>query len=162
MLTLRFQRVGKKHDTTFRVVAVDSRFSSKSGKVKEVLGWWDPRKDKFELKTERINYWLKNGAQPSDSCFNLLIKAKIIEGKKRPVVFHKKKTKEGEEVPAKTETTKTAEQQLTETSEASTPLEPMAETPETKEEIKEEAKEEIKEEPKTEETVEIKEDTNSQ
>jgi small subunit ribosomal protein S16 len=96
MLILRFQRVGKKHDTTFRVVAVDSRFSSKSGKVKEILGWWDPRKDNSELKTERINYWLKNGAQTSDSCYNLLVKAKIIEGKKRPIVIHKKKTKEGE------------------------------------------------------------------
>jgi small subunit ribosomal protein S16 len=116
MLTLRFQRVGKTHDTTFRVVAVDSRFSSKSGKVKEVLGWWDPRKDKFELKTERINYWLKQGAQTSDSCFNLLVRAKIIEGKKRPVVIHQKKTKEGEEkTPLKAETPKTEEKPIPET-----------------------------------------------
>ena len=112
MLTLRFQRVGKKHDTIFRVVAVDSRFSSKSGKVKEILGWWDPRKDKFELKKERINYWLKNGAQPSDSCFNLLIQAKIIEGEKRPVVIHKKKAKEGEvKTQIKAEVPKTEEKQ---------------------------------------------------
>jgi small subunit ribosomal protein S16 len=97
MLSLRFQRIGKNKDYIFRVVAIDSRFSARSGKVKEILGWWDPKKDKYELKTERINYWLKNGAQPTDSCYNLLIKAKIIEGKKRPVVFHKHKKEEGQE-----------------------------------------------------------------
>ena len=168
MLTLRFQRVGKKHDTTFRIVAVDSRFSSKSGKVKEVLGWWDPRQDKFELKKDRIDYWLKNGAQVSDSCFNLLIKAKIIEAKKRPVVIHKKKTKEGEaETPIKAEAPKTEEVQPSEV-----PAELTSETPEVKEEIKEELKEESKPEktekpeeksqkkPK-EQKEEIKEDTDS-
>jgi len=150
MLTLRFQRVGKTHDTTFRVVAVDSRFSSKSGKVKEVLGWWDPRQDKFELKTERINYWLKQGAQVSDSCFNLLIKAKIIEGKKRPVVIHQKKVKEGEEkTPIKAETPKTEEVQPSLPVQAGeVPAEPIIEAPKVKEKIKEEPKEE----PKPEET----------
>jgi small subunit ribosomal protein S16 len=170
MLTLRFQRVGKTHDTTFRVVAVDSRFSSKSGKVKEVLGWWDPRQDKFELKTERINYWLKQGAQVSDSCYNLLVKAKIIEGKKRPVVIHQKKVKEGEEkTPIKAETPKTEEVQPSLPAQAGeVPAEPTSETPEVKPsfastfakasadkkatEGREEIKEEPKEEPKSEKT----------
>ncbi len=150
MLTLRFQRVGKKHDTTFRVVAVDSRFSSKSGKVKEVLGWWDPRQDKFELKKERIEYWLKNGAQVSDSCYNLLIRAKIIEGKKRPVVIHKKKAKEGEtETPIKAEVPKKEEVKPSLPAQAGEVLaEPTIEAPKVKEKIKEEPKEE----PKPEET----------
>ena len=137
MLTLRFQRVGKKHDTIFRVVAVDSRFSSKSGKVKEVLGWWDPRPDKFELKTERINYWLKNGAQVSDSCFNLLVKAKIIEGPKKPIVFHKKKSKEQAPASAKAMAGKeTLETKPTDTSAEAptepTPIEPAQESVESK------------------------------
>jgi len=174
MLTLRFQRVGKKHDTTFRIVAVDSRFSSKSGKVKEVLGWWDPRQDKFELKKERIEYWLKNGAQVSDSCFNLLVKAKIIEAKKRPVVIHKKKTKEGEaETPIKAEVPKTEEKQPSLPAQAGeVPAEPTSETPEVKEKVKEEPKEEPKpEEPQKleeksekkpkEQKEEIKEDADS-
>ncbi|MGC8651283.1 MAG: 30S ribosomal protein S16 [Minisyncoccia bacterium] len=141
MLTLRFQRVGKTHDTTFRVVAVDSRFSSKSGKAKEVLGWWDPRKDKFELQTERINYWLKQGAQTSDSCFNLLVKAKIIKAPKRPVAIHKKKVEEGKEVPVQTEVSKQEEKPeetpQEPTSEESVNQEPISETPEAKEEVKE-------------------------
>ena len=128
MIILRFQRVGKQHEATFRIVAVDSHFSAKSGKVKEVLGLWNPRQDKFELNTERINYWLKNGAQVSDSCYNLLVKAKIIEGKKRPIVFHKKKIKEGEEtgkaetpIPATQVNSETA--RATEMSTAATPSE---------------------------------------
>lgn len=96
MLVLRFQRVGKKHDATYRIVAVDSRFSATSGKIKENLGWWNPRKDKFELNTERIKYWLQQGAQVSDSCFNLLVDAKIIESKKRPINISRKKSKENE------------------------------------------------------------------
>jgi small subunit ribosomal protein S16 len=144
MLTLRFQRVGKTHDTTFRIVAVDSRFSSKSGKVKEVLGWWDPRQDKFELKKDRIDYWLKNGAQSSDSCFNLLIKAKIIKGKKRPVVIHKKKAKEGE-TQIKAEAPKIEKVQSNLPAQAGeVPAELTSEVPKVKEKIKEEPKEKSK------------------
>jgi len=140
MLTLRFQRVGKTHDTTFRIVAVDSRFSSKSGKVKEVLGWWDPRQDKFELKKDRIDYWLKNGAQASDSCFNLLIKAKIIKGKKRPVVIHKKKAKEGE-TQIKAEAPKVEKVQPSLSAQVGeVPVEPTIAIPEIKEEPKKEPK----------------------
>ncbi|HOK34577.1 MAG TPA: 30S ribosomal protein S16 [Candidatus Paceibacterota bacterium] len=97
MLILRFQKVGKKKDYTYRVVAVDSRFSSKSGKVKEVLGWWQPKTDQFSLDKERVNYWLKQGAQVSDSCYNLLVKATVISGPKRPIKTKTKKTKEKQE-----------------------------------------------------------------
>jgi len=103
MIILRFQRVGKQHEATFRIVAVDSHFSAKSGKVKEVLGWWNPRQDKFELNKERIEYWLKNGAQVSDSCHNLLVKAKIINAPKKPIIVHRKKQKEEAAGTTKTE-----------------------------------------------------------
>jgi len=105
MLTLRFQRQGKKRDFIFRVIAVDSKIAVNSGKSKEILGWWDPRINKFELKKERILYWISQGAQPSDSCYNLLVRAKIIEGKKRPITIRKKKVKE-----EKTETGEKTEQ----------------------------------------------------
>ena len=132
MLTLRFQRQGKKRDFIFRIIAVDSKVAINSGKSKEILGWWDPRINKFELKKERILYWISQGAQPSDSCYNLLVRAKIIEGKKRPITIRKKKEKK-----VKGQTGEKAEQ---------APV-----TEEKKEEKKEEVKEEIKKEPKTEE-----------
>lgn len=95
MLIIRFQRQGKKKDFVFRVIAVDSKIAVNSGKAKEILGWWNPRSDKFELKKERILYWIGQGAQTSDSCHNLLVRAQVIEGKKRPITIHKKKEKKG-------------------------------------------------------------------
>ena len=163
MLTLRFQRQGKKRDFIFRVIAVDSKVAINSGKSKEILGWWDPRIDKFELKKERILYWISQGAQPSDSCYNLLVRAKIIEGKKRPITIRKKKEKK-----VKAETGEKAEQApVTEEKVEEKPVE------ETKDEVKpeekskakverkiderrKEVKEEIKKEVKTEE---VKEET---
>ncbi len=97
MFTLRLQRQGRKKDFIYRVAAIDSRFSVKSGKAKEILGWWDPKTDKFQLKTDRISYWLKNGIQPTDSCYNLLIKAKLISGKKRKIPIRKKESKKKKE-----------------------------------------------------------------
>lgn len=92
MIVLRLQKVGRKRSYTYRVVAADKRQSVKSGKVKEILGWWDPKKDQFSLKKEKIEYWLKQGAQISDSCYNLLIKGGLIKGKKKPITI--KKTEE--------------------------------------------------------------------
>lgn len=97
MLTLRLQRQGKKKDFIYRVVAIDSRFSVRSGKAREILGWWNPKTNKFNLDKERINYWLKQGIQPTDSCYNLLVKAKILSGPKRKVSLRKKETKEEKE-----------------------------------------------------------------
>ncbi len=137
MLTLRFQRQGKRRDVIFRVVAVDSKVAINSGKSKEILGWWDPRINKFELKKERILYWINQGAQPSDSCYNLLIRAKIIEGKKRLITIRKKKEKK-----VKAETGEKIEQTLT------IEEKPTEEKPEEK--IEEKSVEEIKDEVKTE------------
>lgn len=98
MLIIRFQRQGKKKDFVFRIIAVDSQVAINSGKAKEILGWYNPKTKKYELKQERIQYWLKQGAQVSDSCFNFLIQAKMIEGKKRPIKITKKKVKKGQSV----------------------------------------------------------------
>lgn len=127
MLILRFQRQGKKKDFIFRIVAVDSKIAVDSGKTTEVLGWLDPKTNKFELKKDRILYWLNQGAQVSDSCYNLLIKAKVIEGKKRPIKITKKKT----------------EKEQTKGSEQSSQAEQKSED-KLAEEVKEEKKEEIK------------------
>jgi len=172
MLTLRFQRQGKKRDFIFRIVAVDSKITVNSGKSKEILGWWDPRINKFELKKERILYWISQGAQPSDSCYNLLVRAKIIEGKKRPINIRKKKVKEikGEgEVTEKTEQTPITEEKPVEEKIEEKPVEvkPEDKTEEKPAETKieekveekvEDKKEEEKEKKKEKEKVEVKEE----
>ena len=52
----------------------------------EILGSYDPHKKTTILKKERILHWIGNGAQPSDTVHNLLVREGIIEGKK---VAHK-------------------------------------------------------------------------
>ncbi|PIR46878.1 MAG: 30S ribosomal protein S16 [Candidatus Vogelbacteria bacterium CG10_big_fil_rev_8_21_14_0_10_45_14] len=82
MLMIRLLRVGRKHDPSFRVVVTDKRNSTKSGRFIELLGFYDARTDKVELKGERISYWLSVGAKPSGTVNNLLVDAKILAGKK--------------------------------------------------------------------------------
>ncbi len=84
MLKIRLQRVGRKHDPSFRVVLTDSRKAASKGE-KEVLGTYDPRRNSSSLKADRIKEWMSKGAQTSDTVHNLLISLKIIEGKKRDV-----------------------------------------------------------------------------
>lgn len=159
MLTLRFQRQGKKRDFIFRIVAVDSKVAINSGKSKEILGWWDPRINKFELKKERILYWISQGAQPSDSCYNLLVRAKIIEGKKRPITIRKKKEKKvraetGEKTEQAPAAKEKVEEKIEEKAEEAKPDEKVEEKP--VEETKDEVKPEEKVEEKSEEKVKVK------
>ena len=81
---IRLQRVGRKHEPSFRLVLTDSKNGPKSGKYLEVLGSYDPRLDnKIEqFKVEKIKYWISKGAQLSTTVHNFLITRKVITGKK--------------------------------------------------------------------------------
>ena len=64
---IRLSRVGKKSIPFYRIVAIDSR-SSRDGQALEILGTYDPTKKKFEqLHEDRIEAWVKQGAQVSDT-----------------------------------------------------------------------------------------------
>jgi small subunit ribosomal protein S16 len=82
MLTIRLQRVGRTNDPSFRMVVVESKRSAKTGNYLEMVGSYDPRTDRTDLKADRIQHWIKMGATVSDTVHNLLITKKIIEGKK--------------------------------------------------------------------------------
>ena len=86
MLTIRLQRRGRKNDPSFRVIILDSKRGPKSGSYLELLGNYDARVDRVELKADRIKHWMSMGAQVSDTVHNLLVSNKIIEGKKRNVL----------------------------------------------------------------------------
>ena len=80
---IRLQRVGRRNDPSFRLVVTDSKNSTKSGKFIEIVGSYDARhKDKLKLENDRILHWISKGAKATDTVHNLLIKNKIIEGKK--------------------------------------------------------------------------------
>ncbi len=83
MLKIRLQRVGRKHEPSFRLVVTDSENSTKSGRLLEVVGFHDFRgKAKTEIQKERVLHWISKGVQPTPSVHNLLITEKIITGKK--------------------------------------------------------------------------------
>jgi small subunit ribosomal protein S16 len=92
MLVIRFFRVGKRNQPSFKIVVTDKRNPPRGGKFVEEVGFWNPVTKEKVLRKERIKYWLSVGAQPSESVYNLLVSEKIIEGKKIPV--HKKKKEE--------------------------------------------------------------------
>ena len=91
---IRLQRVGKKHDPSFRVVLTDSKNSTKSGRYKEVLGHYDPRKGKTVLEADKIKHWLSVGAKATVTMHNILVNNKIVEGKKISAMPKKKKSKD--------------------------------------------------------------------
>lgn len=73
---LRLQRLGKPKRPYYKVVAIDSR-SKRDGAPIEVLGQFDPmlKENKAKLNKERIEYWIKQGAQPSRVVSSLMKKA---------------------------------------------------------------------------------------
>ena len=99
MVVIRYQRHGKKHQASFRIVA-DTKRSKLDGASIEDLGWYNPHSKEFGLKEERIKYWLSVGAKPSNTVFNLLVSKGVIEGKK--ITVHKKSKKPQEESASET------------------------------------------------------------
>lgn len=80
MLTLRLARAGTKKRPVYHLVATDSR-SRRDGRFIENLGYFIPNKDVVVLKTDRVEYWTKCGAQISETAQQLIRTAK-----KRPTV----------------------------------------------------------------------------
>ena len=75
MLSIRMRRVGSKKKPYFRVVVTETRSARESSFV-ENLGTYNPRTKpaKVDVNKERVQHWLKQGAQPSDSVRTLIAK----------------------------------------------------------------------------------------
>lgn len=147
MLKIRLQRVGRKHEPTFRVVVCESTRGPKSGDNIEILGSYDAR-DKNETKVDgdRVKYWISQGAQVSDTVHNLLINLGIIKGDKRNVLPKKSPVIDEEKLKAEEEA-KAAEQAKTEEAKEEEKQDEEAAP------VEEEKKEEVLVEEKTEEPV---------
>ena len=73
MVAIRLRRAGSKKRPFFRVVVTDSRAARDSSFV-EILGHYNPRTKPaiVDVDRERMDYWLKKGAQPSDTVRTLI------------------------------------------------------------------------------------------
>lgn len=101
MLMIRLTRVGKKKHPTYRVV-VQQRQKAPSSNVLEILGNYDPHTSPATVvvQGERLQYWIKNGAQLSDTAHNLFVEHKLLDASKRKVTHSKKSTEAAEGQPA--------------------------------------------------------------
>jgi small subunit ribosomal protein S16 len=70
---IKLQRLGKIRTPHYRVVVADAR-TPRSGKVIENLGIYEPKADPSVIKidSERAQYWLGVGAQPTEPVMALL------------------------------------------------------------------------------------------
>ena len=79
---IRLRRMGAKKSPFYRVVVADST-SPRDGKYIDLLGTYNPLTNPAEIKidTEKAKTWLKNGATPTETAKQLLVKSGVIEKK---------------------------------------------------------------------------------
>ena len=80
MLAIRLQRNGRTHLPVYRIIVQESQRHPLSGRVVAEVGNYNPATKKTVLDTEKVNFYLKNGAQPSTRVARIL----KLEGIKLP------------------------------------------------------------------------------
>jgi small subunit ribosomal protein S16 len=77
---IRLRRTGRSRQPFYRIVVADSQ-SPRDGRFVEIIGQYAPRQGEtaVNLKVDRANYWLDNGAQPTDTVRSLLRKAGVLK-----------------------------------------------------------------------------------
>ena len=82
MVRIRLRRTGRKRTPTYRIVVADAQ-SPRVGRFIEIIGQYAPRQGEtaLNLRTDRANYWLDKGAQPSDTVRSLLRKAGVLKAR---------------------------------------------------------------------------------
>jgi small subunit ribosomal protein S16 len=75
MLMIRLARFGSKKKPAYRVVVIEKE-RARNGLAIEVVGNYNPvaQPQVVNLKHDRIEHWIKNGAQPSDTVAKLIKK----------------------------------------------------------------------------------------
>jgi small subunit ribosomal protein S16 len=84
---IRLARGGSKKRPFYRIVAADSRMP-RDGRFIEKLGTYNPllakdSEERVKMDMERIQYWLSQGAQPTDRVSRFLEAAGVVEKKER-------------------------------------------------------------------------------
>ena len=79
MVKIRLQRFGVHKAPKYRIVAADSR-SPRDGKFLEILGTYNPLTNPatVTVDAEKVQAWLKNGAQPTITVKNILVANNVI------------------------------------------------------------------------------------
>ena len=86
-MKIRLARGGSKKRPFYAIVAADSRMP-RDGRFKEKLGTYNPllpkdSEDRVKMNMERVQYWLGEGAQPTDRVSRMLEAAGVLDKKTR-------------------------------------------------------------------------------
>ncbi len=77
MVSIRLSRAGAKKRPFYHLVVTDSR-NRRDGRYIERIGYFNPvgreHEENLRIDLERANYWIGQGAQPSDRVVSLLKK----------------------------------------------------------------------------------------
>ena len=75
MVTIRLARTGAKKRPFYHIVVTNSR-SARGGRFIERVGYFNPvatgGETRLEVNSDRVNYWLSQGAQTSDRVGQLI------------------------------------------------------------------------------------------
>jgi len=76
-VAIRLRREGTRNSPYYKVVVADKR-SPRDGKFIEIIGNYDPKKTgtNYKVDLDRIDHWVKNGAQMSDTVRSIVKKAR--------------------------------------------------------------------------------------
>jgi small subunit ribosomal protein S16 len=76
-VAIRLRREGSLNNPYYKIVVADQR-SPRDGKFIEIIGNYDPKKagQNSKIDLDRADYWIKRGAQPSDTVRSIIKKAK--------------------------------------------------------------------------------------
>ena len=82
MVKIRLRRVGRKNAPFYRILVADSQ-SPRDGNFIEIIGQYAPRQTEGSLNVDeaRANYWLDQGAQPTDTVRSLLRRAGVLKNR---------------------------------------------------------------------------------
>nr|YP_010291313.1 ribosomal protein S16 [Juncus himalensis]ULQ66976.1 ribosomal protein S16 [Juncus himalensis] len=68
MVKFRLKRCGRKQQATYRIVAIDVRSRREGRDLRKVLGFYDPIRDKIEVKNvPALLYFFQRGAKPTET-----------------------------------------------------------------------------------------------
>ena len=72
-VVIRLSKTGRKGEARYRLVVTEKR-SRRDGKPIESLGWIEKsvKEAKKEINKERYDYWISQGAKPTEAVINLL------------------------------------------------------------------------------------------
>ncbi|MGN0880534.1 MAG: 30S ribosomal protein S16 [Oligosphaeraceae bacterium] len=75
---IRLRRTGKRNQACHRIVVADSR-SPRDGRFIEIIGLYDPRHESEKIDLARAEYWIGQGAQPSETVAAIIKRAKSVK-----------------------------------------------------------------------------------